>query len=293
MPEDKMDKKIRVLIIDDEKQFAENLCRVLSFRDIDATAAFEGHNALKIINSSENFDAVVLDIKMPGMNGIETLTEIKKISPETEVIILTGHADIESGIEAIRIGAYDYLLKPCDIYALAEKLKEAYQAENIKHHPILWPRKFVKEISLTGFIRLETQDPLNKAVEIFEKINRGTIREELHVLDSEDRLAGIITRLDLIQEAYKKNPELYCNWKELAKHPEWLPFKKIEAVMRPAPNIFAHPDEKLTRVAQRMFDHNLRYLPIVAHGRFNGLIQLKDILHYIGLDKEMYDETGL
>lgn len=286
-----MKSKIKVLVVDDEKQFAENLCRVLSFRDIDATAAFDGDKALKIINSSENFDAVVLDVKMPGMNGIETLTEIKKISPGTEVIMLTGHADIESGIEAIRIGAYDYLLKPCDIDALAEKLKEAYQAENIKRHPILWPRKFVREISLTGFIRLETQDPLNKAVEIFEKINLGTIREELHVLDSEDRLAGIITRSDLIQEAYNKNPELYCSWKELAKHPEWLPFKKIEEVMRPAPHIFAHPDEELTRVAQRMFDHNLRYLPIVEHGRFNGLIQLKDILHYIGLDREMDYET--
>jgi CheY-like chemotaxis protein len=286
-----MKPKIKVLVIDDEKQFAENLCRVLSFRDIDATAAFDGNKALKIINSSKNFDAVVLDIKMPGMNGIETLTEIKKISPETEVIMLTGHADIESGIEAIRIGAYDYLLKPCDIEVLAEKLNEAYQAKKIKKYPVLWPRKFVKEISLTGFIRLETQDPLNKAVEIFEKINIGTIREELHVLDSEDRLAGIITRSDLIREAYNEHSELYCSWKELAKHPEWLPLKKIIEVMRPAPHIFAHLDEELTKVSQRMFDHNLRYLPIITDGKFNGLIQLKDILQYVGLDNEMYDET--
>ena len=120
-----MDKKIRVLIIDDEKQFAENLCRVLSFRDIDATAAFEGHNALKIINSSENFDAVVLDIKMPGMNGIETLTQIKKISPETEVIMLTGHANLEAANEGMALGAFDYIMKPCNIDELLYKIQDA------------------------------------------------------------------------------------------------------------------------------------------------------------------------
>jgi len=294
MPEDKMDKKIRVLIIDDEKQFAENLCRVLSFREFDTCAAFDGEKAIKMIRSSKNFDAVVLDVKMPGKNGIETLAEIKKISPETEVIMLTGHADVESGIEAIRKGAYDYLLKPCDIEALAGKLKEAHQAENIKHHPILWPRKFVKEISLTGFVRLEIKDPLEKAVAIFEKLNLKTTRETLHVLDDQDKLAGIIARSDLIEAVGKKHPKICCTWKELVKHPKWLSDinnKKVGQVMRPAPDVFAHPDEELTHVAQRMFDHNLRYLPIIAHGRFTGIIQLKDILQYIGLEKEMGYET--
>lgn len=285
-----MKPKINVLVVDDEQQFAKNLCRLLSFRDIDATPVFDGYKAIETLKSSTDFSAVVLDIKMPGMDGIETLAEIKRINPEIEVIMLTGHADIESGAQAIREGAYDYLMKPCDIEALAEKLKESFQAKKIKKYPVLWPRKFVKQISITGFIRLETEDILDKAVEIFEKIGSGTIREQLHVLDSEDRLAGIITRSDLIREAYNENPELFCSWKELAKHTEWLPLKKISEIMRPAPHVFAHPDEELAKVAHRMFDHNLRYLPIIANGKFNGIIQLKDILQYVGLDSEMYDE---
>ena len=285
-----MKPKIKVLVVDDEKQFAENLCRVLLFRDIVATPVFDGYQAVATLKASTDFSAVVLDIKMPGMNGIETLAKIKKIDPEMEVIMLTGHAEIESGTQAIREGAYDYLMKPCDIEALAEKLHEAILAKKIKKYPVLWPRKFVKQISLTGFIRLETEDMLNKAVEIFEKIDRGIIRENLYVLDSDDRLAGIITRSDLIREAYNKHPELYCSWKELAKHPKWLPLKKIGEVMRPAPHIFAHPEEELAKVAHRMFDHNLRYLPIIANGKFNGIIQLKDILQYVGLNSEMNDE---
>ncbi len=283
--EEAMKPKIKVLVVDDEKQFAENLCRLLSFRDIDATAVFDGNQAIETLKSSTDLCAVVLDIKMPGMDGIETLGKIKKINPEIEVIMLTGHADIESGTQAIRKGAYDYLMKPCDIEALAEKLREAMQAEKIKQYPVLWPRKFVKQISLAGFIRLETRDLLNKAVEIFEEINRGPTREELHVLDNEDRLAGIITRSDLIREAYNENPELYCSWNELAKHPEWLPLKRIDRVMRPAPHIFAHADEKLTQVAQRMFDHNLRYLPILTDGKMTGIIKLKDILKHTLLDE--------
>ena len=117
--------KIRVFVVDDEEQFVSRLAERLRLRDYDVTTALSGDQALEII-AKYNFDVVILDVAMPGKDGIETLREIKKLKPLTEVIMLTGHATVESAIEGMKLGAFDYLLKPTNTEDLVMKVNTAY-----------------------------------------------------------------------------------------------------------------------------------------------------------------------
>jgi two-component system, OmpR family, response regulator VicR len=122
----------KVLLVDDEAPFIETLAKRLAKRDLTIVTAFSGAEALQKLDSEANIDIVVLDVKMPGMDGIETLKAIKNIHPMVEVIMLTGHATVESAIEGMKLGALDYLMKPCDIEVLMVKAQEAKSKKN-KH----------------------------------------------------------------------------------------------------------------------------------------------------------------
>ena len=114
-----------ILVVDDEGDFLETLMNRLKKRKIKALGCASGEEAVRLVKETP-FDVVVLDIKMPGgMDGIQTLREIKKIRPETEVILLTGHASLETSMEGMQSGAYDYLLKPIRLEDLLEKLAQA------------------------------------------------------------------------------------------------------------------------------------------------------------------------
>jgi len=114
-----------VMLVDDEVPFVETTTKRLTKRNLKVITAFGGQEALDTLSKNRNVDVVILDVKMPGMDGIETLREIKKAYPLTEVIMLTGHATVESAIEGMKLGAYDYLMKPCDIEQIALKVAEA------------------------------------------------------------------------------------------------------------------------------------------------------------------------
>src|SRR5512134_3171295 len=154
-----MSNPIRVLLVDDEERFVQNLAKLLRSRGFEVATALDGAAGAAAVEKKDGFDVVLLDVKMPGMDGIETLRRIKDLSPDTEVIMLTGHADVETGIEAMREGALDYLMKPCDIEDLVAKIIEAHEIEDIRRRPVLWPRRLVKEITCPSFIRLDTEDP--------------------------------------------------------------------------------------------------------------------------------------
>ena len=116
----------RALVVDDEQDFLETLVNRLQKRNIDTTGARSGEEALELMKK-KLFDIVILDVKMPGgMDGIEALREMKKIQPLAEVLLLTGHASVETSIEGMKLGAFDYLMKPCDIQVLLEKINGAY-----------------------------------------------------------------------------------------------------------------------------------------------------------------------
>jgi DNA-binding NtrC family response regulator len=120
----------RVMVVDDEDDFRETLVNRLRKREIDATEAENGQKALDLLENYL-FDVIILDIRMPGLDGIAVLREIKKIKPLIEVILLTGHATVESGIEGMRLGAFDYLVKPADFDALLEKIEQAFAKKSV------------------------------------------------------------------------------------------------------------------------------------------------------------------
>jgi DNA-binding NtrC family response regulator len=115
-----------VMLVDDEVPFVDAMTRRLSKRNLEIVTAYSGHEALEKLQAAKSkVDVVILDVKMPGMDGIETLREIKRVRPLVEVIMLTGHATVETGIEGMKLGAFDYLMKPCDIDKLMAKVQEA------------------------------------------------------------------------------------------------------------------------------------------------------------------------
>lgn len=122
--------KFRVLVVDDEIDFLETIVKRLQKRGLDATGVDSGVKALKLLEG-EHFDVVILDVKMPGMDGLDTLKEMKRKRPFMEVIMLTGHASVESGMQGIQFGAFDYVMKPANLDELMEKMTQAYERKTL------------------------------------------------------------------------------------------------------------------------------------------------------------------
>jgi len=117
---------IRLLLVDDEDEFRKTIANRLARRGINPEQARTGEEGLAVLDR-QPMDVVVLDVKMPGLNGIQVLELIKKQYPKTEVILLTGHATTQDGVEGIKLGAFDYLMKPVELEHLLGKIKQAYE----------------------------------------------------------------------------------------------------------------------------------------------------------------------
>ncbi|MEJ5376419.1 MAG: response regulator [bacterium] len=121
----------RVLVVDDEEDFLETLVNRLKRRGLPTQGALSGSRALEMLEA-EGFDVVVLDVRMPGMDGLDVLKEIKDRWPFVEVILLTGHGSVESGIQGMRLGAFDYVMKPADLEDLMEKIQQAHERRSLR-----------------------------------------------------------------------------------------------------------------------------------------------------------------
>ncbi len=126
----------RVLLVDDEVELIDRLVKRLKMRRVDVEGVNSGPDALALLDRKK-FDVVVLDVKMPKMDGIETLREIKKRYPIIEVIMLTGHANVEVAIQGMELGAFDYLLKPIKIDQLLYKIQDAYKKKSLTDQKIV------------------------------------------------------------------------------------------------------------------------------------------------------------
>lgn len=126
-----MDKKNKIMLVDDEQNFREIMAKFFQRRKIDfetAAGCLEGLDLL----AQGSFDVVVMDVSMPGLDGIECMAEMKKVQPDLEVIILTGHASLNVGINGMKKGAFDYCLKPVDFDELLEKIVLAKEKAAVK-----------------------------------------------------------------------------------------------------------------------------------------------------------------
>ena len=136
-----------VLLVDDEVPFVETMVKRLDKREAQINTAFSGAEALEKLGNIAGVEVVILDVKMPDMDGIETLREIKRRYPLVEVVMLTGHATVETAIEGIKLGAFDYLMKPCDMEILISKVSEAASRKREQERKIVEAR--IKEIAMS------------------------------------------------------------------------------------------------------------------------------------------------
>jgi DNA-binding NtrC family response regulator len=136
-----------VLLVDDESEFLDTLVKRIKKRNVNAYGVASGEEALAFLNQ-QPVDVVVLDVRMPGMDGIQALREIKQRYPLIEVIMLTGHASLEVAIEGMELGAFDYMMKPIEIDELLYKLQDACKKKSIHTEKI----KKMKEATESGLV---------------------------------------------------------------------------------------------------------------------------------------------
>ena len=127
--------KMKILLVDDEERLLSTTKKLFEKIGIEALTATSGREALNILSDSA-VDVIFLDIKMPGMDGMETLQRIKKDHPLAEVIILTGHATMETAVEGLKLGALDYLIKPVSMKDFLGKAEEAFEKVTLQKRKI-------------------------------------------------------------------------------------------------------------------------------------------------------------
>jgi len=118
--------KMKMMLVDDEERFLSTTRKLLEKKDFDVLTATSGADALELLRTNR-MHVVILDVKMPGMDGVATLREIKRRFPMAEVIMLTGHATVDSAVEGMKAGAVDYLMKPADIEEIIAKATDAFK----------------------------------------------------------------------------------------------------------------------------------------------------------------------
>ncbi|MDH3356244.1 MAG: response regulator [Desulfobacteraceae bacterium] len=200
-----MSEKIKVLMVDDEVQFRATTKKILNKRGFDTILADSGEEAIEKL--AEKPDVVILDIKMPGMDGHQALKEIKKHSPDLPVIMLTGHGALPSAQEALAEGAFDYLSKPCDINLLAGKITDAFRQATAGVAPI--KEKTVSEvmIPLEYYTTLTEGNTIQDAVEKLKasfsaEVSTSRLMETGHrsflVFDENGEVKGMVAIVDLL-----------------------------------------------------------------------------------------------
>ena len=290
-----MDKKIKVLMVDDEAQFRTTTNRILTRRGFDTIMAENGEQAIEQL--VENPDVIILDIKMPGMDGHQTLAEIRKTHPDLPVIMLTGHGDLKSARQARGQGAFDYLSKPCNIDVLAGKIKDAVYKKTASHAD---EEKTVAGVMvpISEYTTLPEDAKIRDAIfalkqSFYSKMATSMIMETGHrsvlVMDNQNKCSGlveIIDLMDMIMPAYLSAPKpsladtiAYSPmfWKGMftteIKKKSALP---ITEVMSAAPYAI-DGTASLMEACYMMLQHKVRRLVVMQGGKIAGVIREQDL----------------
>ncbi len=291
-----MPQQIRVLMVDDEAQFRATTSRILNKKGFATTIAGSGEEAVGILSDTPQ-DVVVLDIKMPGMDGHEALGKIKEIRPETQVIMLTGHGADTSAKMSLSQGAFDYLNKPCDIDLLALKINEAFKATH---------REWKKEEKTAGGIMIRIDDyttigpeqTVREAIRALMRSFEGlasssrvmeTGHRSLLVCDRDRDVIGILSILELMQAARPgylsaAKPSMADSiqysrmfWSGLfSSQVKALANKKVSDVMSESPPALDE-DTNLMELADFMFTEQVRRVLITRRGTVIGVVREQEI----------------
>ncbi len=295
-----MSSKIKVLMVDDEERFRETTAKLLNKKGFITTIAQSGEEAISIIKK-ESLDVVILDIKMDGIDGLKALSEIKKIDPDIQVIMLTGHGNMLSANQALVNEAFDYLNKPCDIDILALKINDAFTLKNLG---IKQKDKKVQDIMLhiddytTVSVDATIKEAVRKLMESFkgsvisDKIMK-TGHRSLLVFDSKENIVGLLSINDMIRAvrpAYLSAPKPSTAdsvqyspifWDGLFfTQAKVLADKKVSELMSDAPPTIEN-DTNLMEVADSMHKNQLRRLLVTDKNRVIGIVREQEVFFEI------------
>ena len=281
-------------MVDDEEKFRATTKRLLNKRGFQTIIAENGPMAIKKLE--EKPDVVILDIKMPGMDGHTALREIRKISPELPVIMLTGHGDLDSAQEAREEGAFDYLTKPCDIDVLSSKITEAYES-NLKEIP--HDERLVKDvmIPIEDYTTLDLDQTVKEAILKLKKsftlkMSTSRLMETGHrsiLVFNQEGVVGVLTIKDLLKSimpAYLSAPKPSMAdsiqyspmfWRGMfTKEVKVMVRKRIEEVMSPAP-LKIDSESNLMEAAYMLIYNKVRRLVVLKEGKVVGMIREQDL----------------
>lgn len=295
-----MVKKINVLMVDDEAQFRTTTSKILIKKGFNTVIAGSGMEAIDILKRHPQ-DVVILDIMMPGMDGHETLAEIKAMAPATQVIMLTGHGGLDSAKKSLEKGAFDYLTKPCDVDLLAAKINSAYEAMHKKED---MAEKTAGDI----MIRIEDYTTIQEDITIKEAVcelrksfeglvSSSRLMETGHrsilVFDKKGRLSGILSILDFleaIRPAYLSAPKppmadsmQYSTmfWSGLfTRRTLALTGKKVSEIMSDSPP-GVDLNANLMEVADLMYKEKARRLIVKKNDEVVGIVREQELFFEI------------
>ena len=298
-----MSQKIKVLMVDDEPRFRQTTSSLLTKKGFETTIAASGEEAIEIISKNRQ-DVVVLDVKMEGMDGHQALAEIKRISPETQVIMLTGHGTADSARDSKELDAFDYLSKPCDIDLLAMKINEAHAVKKTGADRV---EKKVRDImtSIEEYSSVSVNETVREAIgkllrSLDELASSSRIREGGHrallVFDEKQKLVGLLTIKELIKavrpyylsppkstqaEMVRFSPVFRDAWDGVFTiQMRMLADKKVgEVKMDPSPMI----DEgaNLMEVVELIFKTGATRLVVTSNGKVTGILREQDLFFEI------------
>ncbi|MBT7086110.1 MAG: response regulator [Desulfobacterales bacterium] len=160
-----IDNKINLLIVDDEEQFLSSIKKSLEVREFNVTAVNRGEKAIQVAREKP-IDIALVDLKMPGIDGEETLKELKKEHKWMEIVILTGHGSVNSAVECTKSGAYKYLQKPCELDELLEALKDAYQKRVMNKNDI-------EDKKMNELLKISISNSPREILRRLQEIDRG------------------------------------------------------------------------------------------------------------------------
>jgi len=295
-----MPKKIKVLMVDDEEQFRSTTKKILNSRGFETILAGSGEEAIEKL--SDNPDVVILDIKMPGMDGHQVLRKIKKRSPSLPVIMLTGHGAMPSAKEAFDKGAYDYLLKPCDLNLLAGKISDAYYHSKTKDETVEEKRVMDVMIPIADYTKCTGESTIKEAVEKLResfsgKISTSRIMETGHrsllVFDLSGKVEGILAITDLLSALMPSY--LSVSKPSIAKFLQYSPIfwkgiftrevkklapQKIKDIISPA-LLTIDANANLMEATHVMMKNKARRLAVIKSGDVVGVVREQDLFFEI------------
>jgi len=290
-----MGDKIKVLMVDDEEKFRSTTDKILQRKGFETVLAASGQEAVNKLD--EKPDVVILDVKMPGMDGHQALEEIKKRSPDLPVIMLTGHGALPSAETALAKGAFDYLAKPCDINILTGKIEDACRHAR-DPQAVEEKRVMGVMVPLQEYTTVSAEETVKEAIFRLKttfvlKISTSRIMETGHrsvlVLDAADGIQGILTIRDLlalVMPSYLTAPKPSMAdsiqyspmfWQGMfIKEVKQKSDIKIKDVMSPAPLTIAGT-ASLMEAAYMMMKNNVRRLVVKIAGKVAGVIREQDL----------------